>query len=79
LGVNLIRQAVDEDWNVSNVWDWITVTRKPLGLEDDAKSLIWFVKHVLNDEGKNPMADVEDWKYLLETMRGWYLVEKAYS
>ncbi|KAK0258746.1 hypothetical protein B0A54_15292 [Friedmanniomyces endolithicus] len=69
LGINLYRQATDDSWQVSRSWDWITVVRKPLGLEADAEALIWQARDSLGGDRRGLVTDVDDWQQLLGHLR----------
>lgn len=69
LGINLYRQATDDSWQVSRSWDWITVVRKPLGLEADAEALIWQARDSLGGDRRGLLTDVDDWQQLLGQLR----------
>ncbi|TKA83381.1 hypothetical protein B0A55_01012 [Friedmanniomyces simplex] len=76
LGISLYRQATDDDvWQVSDSWDWITVVRKPLGLEADAKAMISRARETLNTDRGSLETDARDWQRLLGNLREWYLLE----
>ncbi|TKA83386.1 hypothetical protein B0A55_01009 [Friedmanniomyces simplex] len=73
--LKLYRQATDDVWQVSDSWDWITVVRKPLGLEADAKEMILRVRETLNTDRGSLKTDARDWQHLLGNLREWYLLE----
>jgi len=75
LGINLYRQASDDMWHVSELWDWITVMRKPLGLEAEAQAMIWRARDLLGGDRSCLRTDADYWRYILGKLRDWYLLE----
>ncbi|KAK0310598.1 hypothetical protein LTR01_003752 [Friedmanniomyces endolithicus] len=76
LGINLYRHATDDSWQASGSWDWITVMRKPLGLEADAEALIWQARDSLGGDRRGLMTDVDDWQHLLGQLRECFPLDK---
>ncbi|KAK0945445.1 hypothetical protein LTR29_003050 [Friedmanniomyces endolithicus] len=76
LGINLYRHATDDSWQASGSWDWITVVRKPLGLEADAEALIWQARDSLGGDRRGLVTDVDDWQHLLGQLRECFPLDK---
>ncbi|KYG42303.1 hypothetical protein M433DRAFT_158037, partial [Acidomyces richmondensis BFW] len=73
--LRLRKETASSCWTVDDEWKWITVVRKPAGLEGDARFLIMTLKRMLVDDSTSNLG-AEEFAYLLADLRMEYVKEK---
>lgn len=70
IGVYLRHDARAGHWTVSDAWRWITVVRKPAGVEWDGNLLVQFLRQLVDGRSRADLAAEDyvgimgDWKML---------------
>lgn len=76
IALHLARKTGLQKWNVGDSWEWITVVRKPGGLDADANFLVTKLRQLLRDEYEDGRLTADrTWSCLFE-LKGCYIVEK---
>lgn len=76
VGLSVRRSLKHARWRVSSDWRWITVIRKPSGLQEDAEWLIARLRRLLINESTT-FLNAEAWSDLIAEARVAYLRQKA--
>ncbi|KAK3672459.1 hypothetical protein LTR78_007766 [Recurvomyces mirabilis] len=69
LSISMRRQAGTDVWYAEDDWEWITVIRKPTGLEDDARFLQKELDYLLENDYQGQLDAEKFHCILLETRR----------
>lgn len=75
MGIALYRRKKHDHWQVDADWQWITVLRRPLGLQSDAEFLIEKLRDrvwTISDD----CAGIDEYYGLLSDLRLCYVQEK---
>lgn len=75
ISVQLMRANDKEPWRVSYHWQWITVTRKPQGIESDARFLMEMLSWMVADESHD-LSTSEGFISMMADLRLSYIKEK---
>lgn len=75
LSLRLSKDTATGCWIVEDKWKWITVVRKPAGLEGDAKFMIATLRRMLVNDSTSYLS-AEGFVYLLADLRMEYAKEK---
>ena len=76
LSVSLQRSRPTGVWSVNGEWKWITVTRKPSGIESDGKILIDALKRTLAEDDNDWDVNAEGFIGVMMDLKMSYIKEK---
>ena len=62
-------------WVVGEQWKWITVVRKPAGVEWDGRGLVTFLGQLVGGRGRGEM-EAEEWVGVLADLKMLYVKDK---
>jgi hypothetical protein len=75
IGVYLRHDPRADHWVVSDEWRWITVVRKPAGVEWDGTLLIQFLTQLLDGRSRSEMT-AEDYVGVMSDLKRLYIKDK---
>lgn len=75
MGISLYRRKKHDYWQVDPNWQWTTVSRRPLGLQNDTEFLIEKLRDKVSTISTD-CADIDEYYRLLSDLRLCYVQEK---
>ncbi|CAK4032274.1 Hypothetical predicted protein [Lecanosticta acicola] len=73
--VTMVRPKKNSAWEVNKHWSWVTVVRKPAGLEDDVKLMLEKLDTMTREVSRED-ANPDGYFRLMTDLRAFYIQEK---